>query len=162
MFSRREWCQYTRKQKRAALTRCHSLCKISSTAQVAPQRCPILQTSKSSFILPHDFSLSMQSDTDHGVQFRRRRCQIKSDVAVQRPAAEVPFFDAICKNEVIQQSKCRLRRPPDASCSCISCCPTGFRLRAAAGRRPALGQNCHPENSPPHGCACEFPGSVAQ
>lgn len=29
------------------------------------------------------------------------------------------------------------RWPPDASCSCISCCPTARRQRGADGRRPA-------------------------
>ena len=52
--------------------------------------------------------------------------------------------------------------PPDASCSCISCCPTGFPQHNAAGRTPALVPNSRPGKRPlPWFCAGSL-GSDAQ
>ena len=52
--------------------------------------------------------------------------------------------------------------PPDASCSCISCCPTGFPQRDAAGRTPASVLNSRPGKRPlPWFCAGSL-GSDAQ
>ena len=42
--------------------------------------------------------------------------------------------------EVSQQWRCPQRQPPGASCSCTSCCPTGYRPHGAAGHRPGLGR----------------------
>ena len=49
-------------------------------------------------------------------------------------------------SEVSRQER---RRPtsPDASCSCTSCCPTVFRRRVAAWRRPTSAQSYRPGSS---------------
>ena len=55
--------------------------------------------------------------------------------AISRPAAPAPWF-------------------PDASCSCTSCSPTGFRLHDEAVRRPASAPSSRQEIlRPPLSCA---------
>ena len=57
----------------------------------------------------------------------------------------------------------RLPEPsPDASYSYISCCPIVYRQHAAAWRRPASVQSCHPGKSQPRGYGVGSPGSAAQ
>ena len=62
----------------------------------------------------------------------------------------------ICRirlNEVSRQWGRRPKLPPNASCSCISCSPTGCPPRGGAGRRPASGQSSRQGTSPLHGSA---------
>ena len=51
---------------------------------------------------------------------------------------------------------------PDASYSCISCCPTGFWQHAAVWRRPALRQSCRPGKFQRPVCGTGSLGSAAQ
>ena len=70
----------------------------------------------------------------------------------------------ICRlrlNEVSRQWGRRPKLPPNASCSCISCSPTGCPPRGEVGRRPASGRSCHRGTSPPHGCGGSH-GSAAR
>ena len=62
----------------------HSLRKISSGAQVAPQHCPILRMSKSILSVSFVFILSMSNLCAVCVQFRRRYCPILTAQCVQR------------------------------------------------------------------------------
>ena len=62
----------------------------------------------------------------------------------------------ICRlrlNEVSRQWGRRPKLPPNASCSCISCSPTGCPPRGEVGRRPASGRSSRPGTSPLHGSA---------
>ena len=52
-------------------------------------------------------------------------------------------------NEVSRQWRRRPKLPPNASCSCISCSPTGCPPRGGVGRRPASGRNFCQGTSPP-------------
>ena len=56
----------------------------------------------------------------------------------------------------------RPKLPPNASCSCISCSPTGRPPRGEVGRRPASGRSSRPGTSPPHGCCGGSHGSAAR
>ena len=47
----------------------------------------------------------------------------------------------------------RPKPPSNASCSCISCSPTGCPPRGEVGRRPASGRSSRPGTSPLHGSA---------
>ena len=71
----------------------------------------------------------------------------------------------ICRlrlNEVSRQWRRRPKLPPNASCSCISCSPTGCPPRGKVGRRPASGRSSRPGTSPPHGSCGGSPGSAAR
>ena len=71
----------------------------------------------------------------------------------------------ICRlrlNEVSRQWGRRPEPPPSASCSCISCSPTGCPPRGEVGRRPASGQSCRPGTSPARASADGSPGSAAR
>ena len=65
-------------------------------------------------------------------------------------------------SEVSRQWGRRPKLPPSASCSCISCCPTGCPPRGEVGRRPASGQSCHRGTSPSRASADGSPGSAAR
>ena len=65
-------------------------------------------------------------------------------------------------NEVSRQWRRRPKLPPNASCSCISCSPTGCPPHGGAGRRPASGRNFHPGTFPPRGSCGGSPGSAAR
>ena len=54
------------------------------------------------------------------------------------------------------------RWPPSASCSCISCCPTGCPPHGGAGRRPASGRSSRQGTSPPPASVGGSPGSAAR
>ena len=71
----------------------------------------------------------------------------------------------ICRlrlNEVSRQWGRRPEPPPSASCSCISCSPTGCPPRGEVGRRPASGRSSRQGMSPPHGCGGRSHGSAAR
>ena len=71
----------------------------------------------------------------------------------------------ICRlrlNEVSRQWRRRPKLPPNASCSCISCSPTGCQLRGDVGRRPASGRSSRPGTSPSRASADGSPGSAAR
>ena len=57
------------------------------------------------------------------------------------------------KKRVVMQWRNRREQHPDASCSCISCCPTECLRHGAGGRRRALGRNCRQGRHPRPGCA---------
>ena len=65
-------------------------------------------------------------------------------------------------NEVSRQWRRRPKLPPNASCSCISCSPTGCPPRGEVGRRPASGRSSRQGMSPPHGCGGRSHGSAAR
>ena len=65
-------------------------------------------------------------------------------------------------NEVSRQWGRRPKLPPNASCSCISCSPTGCPPRGEVGRRPASGRSSRQETSPPRASADGSPGSAAR
>ena len=68
----------------------------------------------------------------------------------------------LCALAAITRPEARPPRHPGASCSCISCCPTGFRLHDEAVRRPASMPNFHPgRHRLPASCAGS-PGSSAR
>ena len=58
------------------------------------------------------------------------------------------------KKRVVMQWRNRRERPPGASCSCTSCCPTGCLRHGAGGRRRASARSCRRGRCPQHGCAC--------
>ena len=71
----------------------------------------------------------------------------------------------ICRlrlNKVSRQWRRRPKLPPNASCSCISCSPTGCPPRGGAGRRPASGRSSRPGTSPARASADGSPGSAAR
>ena len=68
----------------------------------------------------------------------------------------------LCGLAAITQPEARPSGRPDASCSCISCCPTGFRLHDAAWRRPASMPNFHPGRHRLLGSCAGSPGSSAR
>ena len=71
----------------------------------------------------------------------------------------------VCRLRLSEVSRQRRRRPelpPSASCSCISCCPTGFLPRGVASRRPASGRNFRQGTSPPRASVGGSPGSAAR
>lgn len=71
----------------------------------------------------------------------------------------------ICRlrlNEVSRQWGRRPKLPPNASCSCISCSPTGCPPRGGVGRRPASGQSSRQGTSPARASADGSPGSAAR
>ena len=63
---------------------------------------------------------------------------------------------------LVRQRRHRPVTPLSASCSCISCCPTGFRPHDAAWHRPAAAPSCHRGISLPLASVCVFPDSAAQ
>ena len=71
----------------------------------------------------------------------------------------------ICRlrlNEVSRQWGCRPKLPPNASCSCISCSPTGCPPRGEVGRRPVSGQSSRQGTSPARASADGSLGSAAR
>ena len=56
----------------------------------------------------------------------------------------------------------RPKLPPNASCSCISCSPTGRPPRGEVGRRPASGQSSRQGTSPARASADGSLGSAAR
>ena len=68
----------------------------------------------------------------------------------------------VAEKRVVRQWRNRRERPPGASCSCTSCCPTEFLRHGAGGRRRASGRSCHRGRYPQPGCACESRGSDFQ
>ena len=56
----------------------------------------------------------------------------------------------------------RPKLPPNASCSCISCSPTGCLPRGEVGRRPASGRSSRQGTSPPPASVGGSHGSAAR
>ena len=88
--------------------------------------------------------------------------------AGRRPASEpssrpgsVNNYAEICLQALLGEFSRRGRKvrlaPPDASCSCTSCCPIASLPHAAAGRRPASELSSRPGSSQPPASCAGFP-----
>ena len=91
----------------------------------------------------------------------------RSTIEMSDPASVPSRFmrKIVCRlrlNEVSRQWRRRPKLPPNASCSCISCSPTGCPPRGEVGRRPASGRSSRQGMSPPPASVGGSHGSAAR